>query len=132
LKLVGETGVDVTCGAVVLGRSQDLGKTQFGASIGMLDFSQRTTDDYGRTTITQGAWAKTNDLTLYLPNNKVDSVYRKVTSLRSVPTAWVANNEEYDSSQFESFLVYGIFKDFSVTVAGPSHSWCDLNIEGLI
>jgi hypothetical protein len=132
LKIIGETGVDVTCGTVVLGRSQDLGKTQFGASIGMLDFSQRTTDDYGRTTITQGNWAKTNDLTLYLPNNKVDSVYRKVTSIRSIPTAWIANNEEYDDNQFESFLVYGIFKDFSVTVAGPSHSWCDLNIEGLI
>ena len=132
ISVVGQTGVDVTCGAVILGRSQDLGKTQFGVSVGMLDFSQRVTDDLGRTTVSQGYWAKTNEIDLYLPNYMVDSVYKKVTSIRGIPTAWIGNNEEYPDTSFESLLVYGIFKDFSITVDGPSHSWCNLSIEGLI
>ena len=132
INIVGESGVDVTCGAVILGRAQDLGHTQFGVSVGMLDFSQRITDDLGRTTVSQGYWAKTNELDLYLPNSSVDAVYRKVTSIRGIPTAWLGNNEEYPDSSFESLVVYGIFKDFSITVEGPSHSWCNLSIEGLI
>jgi hypothetical protein len=129
INIIAETGTNAECGAVIVGRSQLLGSTQYGVSVGMLDFSYRDTDDQGRATVVPGYWAKTNSMTLYLDNTKVDSVYTSLVSIRGVPTAWIGNN---DGTSYESLVVYGIFKDFSITVEGPSHSWCDLTIEGLI
>lgn len=123
-------GEEVRCGNVVIGRSYELGDTQFGVSAGIRDFSYRDTDDKGRTIVTPGYWAKKSSMTLYTPNYIVDSVYKKLVSLRGIPTAWIGNNSGYD--QFEALNIFGIYGEFEVTVRGPSHSYCELSIEGLI
>lgn len=130
ITITATTGEDAKCGMVVLGRALEVGHTQFGASAGITDFSYRDTDDQGRTIVTPGYWAKMNSLTLYLDNAIVDSVYKKLVSLRGVPTAWIGSNTAM--AQYEAFTIYGIFKDFSVNVQGPNNSYCDLTIEGLI
>lgn len=117
------------CGNLITGRVYDLGDTQFGASAGLKDFSYRDTDDSGRTIVTEGYWAKRNQVNLYIPNYLVDAVYRRLVSLRGTPTAWIGNNTD---TSYEALIVYGLYTDFSVTVEGPSHSYCDLTIEGLI
>ena len=126
VEIEGEEGSVVTCGNVVCGRLFDIGETQFGMKVGILDFSEYNTDDDGRTKVIPGYWSKKMEATLYLPNSYVDSVYRRLSGLGGKPTAWIGD-EEYESS-----IVYGTFRDFGVTVEGPSHSFCDLEVEGLI
>lgn len=117
------------CGACVVGRTFEIGKTLYGASAGMVDFSYRDEDESGRIKITQGYWAKRNNIPLSIDNIYLDTAYKIVTSLRGIPTAWIGNNED---TGFESFIVFGIFKDFEVTVPGPSLSTINLEIEGFI
>lgn len=126
VEIEGEEGSVVACGNVVCGRLFDIGETQFGMKVGILDFSEYNTDDDGRTKVIPGYWSKKMEVTLYLPNSYVDSVYRRLSGLGGIPTAWIGA-EEYESS-----IVYGTFRDFGVTVEGPSHSFCDLEVEGLI
>ena len=125
-----EPGGIVKCGNVVVGRSYDLGSTQFGASSGMQDFSKKTTDEDGKTKVTEGYWSKRASWNLWVDNIKLDSVYKVLVSLRGTPTAWVGNNE--GETSFESMVIFGLFRDFNIVVEGPSHSWCSLEIEGLI
>jgi len=128
ITITADTGVDAECGHLVVGRGFYLGASQYGASVGIKDYSRKETDDSGRTTIEQGYWAKVNDITLYVQNTMINSVYRKLVGLRGTPTAWIGNNE---STSYEGLLVFGFYQNFDVTVAGPRHSWCNLQIEGL-
>lgn len=128
IDIAAETGTNAECGNVVVGRGLGIGKLQHGVKAGIIDFSQKETDDIGRTSITPGYWAKTNNMNVFVENIVVDAVYRKISSLRGIPTAWIGD----ETDGMEMLLVFGLFKDFSITVSGPFHSWCDLEIEGLI
>lgn len=123
------TGDYAKCGGVVIGRALEVGDTLWGASASMTDYSEITTDDNGITKIKKGYWAKKNNLSIRVDKSKVDAVYKTITSLRGVPTAWLGNN---DSTSFESLVVYGICRDFSVEFEALNTVGCSLEIEGLI
>lgn len=127
--LTANPGEYASCGNIIVGRGYNIGNSQYGAKIGMVDYSEWETDDTGKASVTQGYWAKRNNITTYLDNDKLDNIYSILVSLRGVPTAWLGNN---DDSNYESLRVFGIFTDFDIVVSGPSHSLCDIEIEGLI
>lgn len=128
IKIIGATGATVSCGHVVVGRKYDIGTTLYGTKAGIIDFSKKTTNDDGLTTLTQGYSAKQNTLSLTVQNSKVDAVYRLLTSLRGIPTVWIGNNP---GESFDAMIVFGIFKDFSIVFKGVNRSGCDIEIEGL-
>ncbi len=121
-----DEGDDVACGLVVFGRKFDVGETQFGLDLGMQDFSVKETDELGRTKLEPGYWAKKADVSAFMRNSYVDSVYKRLAGLVGLPTAWIIEDE------FEASIIYGVFRDFSVVIEGPSHSFCSVEIEGLI
>lgn len=118
----------VSLGNLVAGRSNEIGSTVFDATATIEDYSQKETDpETGITSLKQGKWAKINEVDVYIKNDKVDSVYKMLANLRGVPTAWIADNDNY-----EMFMVYGFFSRFSVVVKGNCYSFCSLEINGLI
>jgi hypothetical protein len=50
-----------------------------------------------------------------------------LTELRATPCMWVGD----DSSDLEPLLVFGYYKDFSLTVSFPKRSIYSLEIEGM-
>ncbi len=128
IRITAESGDAVACGNVIVGRVLNLGATQYGVGVGMVDFSVRTTDELGRTTIEQGYWAKRNTVRIAVPNDLLDAMYGKLVKLRGIPTAWLANDGAAD---YESLVIFGIYKDFSLTVEGPTLTWGEMEIEGL-
>lgn len=129
IRIIAESGVDAKCGNIIAGRVYDIGKTQNEASAGIVDFSKIETDDQGRTKLNQGYYAKRNTTELTIRNDRLDSIYKLLAGLRGVPTAWSANNPETD---FEAFVVYGVYKDFDIVLTDNKRSICTLEIEGLI
>lgn len=127
IEITQDTGITAECGNVVLGRMQDIGDTRYGSSVGLLDYSQKVTDDDGVISITEGSWAKEHNYSLIMRNSKMASIYRVLTDLRATPTAWTAADE----SDYSLFITYGILRDFSITVPGPNVSVANLEIEGL-
>ena len=120
------TGSTSKCGNCVVGTYYDLGATQYGATAGILDYSVKTTDSFGNTTVVKRTYAKRMTSNLMINNNIVDAVVNLLSAYRSTPLVWVGAESNYTS-----LIVYGFYKDFDVNIAYPDYSSCSLTIEGL-
>ncbi|TCP63947.1 hypothetical protein [Sphingomonas sp. PP-CE-1G-424] len=115
----------VTAGALVIGNMVDLGLTEAGASIGITDFSKRSTDDFGVTTVVERGWAKRMTAKTKVDTDDVDAIQLRVASIRAVPAVWIGEDG------YNSLIVYGFFKEFSVDLALETISYCSLTVEGM-
>lgn len=130
VKIVANQGQGAKCGNILVGRDFDLGVTRYNASAGLMDFSDISTDEKtGKTKVVQGTWAKRNSIKMRIPNYRLDAIYKLLERLRGVPTAWIANNE---GIEFETFIVFGIFRDFNLTYSYANYSWLELEIKGVV
>lgn len=111
-------------GTLLLGTIDPFGVTETSPTIGITDYSVKTTDDFGNTTPVERAWAKRMVLRSLLASSAIDNVMRRVATLRAIPTLWIADDA------FSSLSVYGFFKDFTVTL-GATASTASITIEGL-
>lgn len=118
--------VDLAVGTVLFGQQTYLGKgIKYGARVGIRDYSRKETNDFGDIVLVQRAFAKRANFDMYLDKSQTDSVQNVLSGLRAVPCLWIG------SSDYESSIIYGIYKDFDVMISYPTHSDCALEIEGL-
>lgn len=120
-------GNPLQVGNFIAGTYIELGKTQYGAKIGIIDYSKKSVSEYGKVTVTQRGFSKKMDVTLDVENTVVDAVAARLNALRSTLCLWVGAN-----GVFESLTVYGFYKDYSVEIPYPTHSLCSLQIEGIV
>ena len=125
---VGLTGSGtVKCGICLPGTFYDLGGTQYGATVGIVDYSRKVTDEFGITSFVRRAYSKRMTAKMTLENAQLNKVQRVLADLRATPCAWIGTDEV----SFEPLTVFGFYKDFSIDVAYPTASYCSLEIEGL-
>lgn len=122
------SGGTAECGLLLLGRGEYIGDAYYGIGTGIMDFSTKERDDFGRTYLSQGNWAKEMSCTLYIANEIYDRVARTLTAYRGTECVWDANAGDTD---YSSFVVYGFFIDWSQRMVGPTHAEVVLEIEGL-
>ena len=120
-----DTGNTARCGALILGQYRELGATQYGMSLGITDYSVKQQDDFGNYTILERAYRRRSELTLWVDNGFVDQLHTILASFRATPTVYIG------ADQFGASIVYGFYKDFDINVSFPSHSICNLQLEGL-
>jgi hypothetical protein len=116
---------DVKVGALVLGTALTIGDSQYGASFGIIDYSTKSVDAQGRTSIVEGTYSDEADIDVVIETGRFAQVKKILTDLRNVPTVWVASEEA------EGTLIYGYYREFNVLYSGPTVSMCTLSIEGL-
>lgn len=117
-------------GGLVVGLSREIGYSEWGAKVGTIDYSVKTRDAFGNYVITPRNFSKRLDLTIQVPTNEVDSLQTLMASYRTIPVVYVGSNVGA-AQQFNSTIVYGFYKDFSVDLAYNAFSVCSLQIEGL-
>jgi len=122
------TGASIECGALIVGVATDIGGTQYGASIGIIDYSRKTTDDFGVVTITRRRYAKKLTAQMIFDRDRLNRVYRTLAGLRSTPCVYVGVRD----AGFEPLTILGFYKDFRVDISYPEQHYCSLEIEGLI
>jgi len=120
------TGANISVSALVVGLYADLGCTMYAPTIGIIDYSRKTDDDFGRTTIIKRAYKKTMNADVHLPADTVDNVARILAQYRSTPLVWVGAGSSYTS-----MIIYGFYKDWSIQIEGPTVSKLQLQVEGL-
>lgn len=116
---------DVACGTMVLGQTKQLGGTQYGARGGITDYSRKTTDDFGNTTLVERAFAKRSSFRLMVDNILVDGVYDALVAVRATPCVWIG------SEDFRMTWVFGWARDWAAEITYVSHSMINIEIEGL-
>lgn len=120
---------EVAIGSMIAGSEFYLGDLQYGANAGILSFSKKDTNaQTGTTTFRKGRNSKRIGGTFMLDNYALDNVFRVLQELDAVPSVWIGT----DAAGYETLIVYGFYRDFSIVVSYPAQSLCNFEIEGLI
>ena len=120
-----DSGETARVGALVLGTSANIGDSQYGASFGIIDYSTKSVDAQGRTTITAGTYSDEADIDVVIETGRFAEVKKILTDLRTTPSVWIAEDNT------EGTIIYGYYREFDVLLTGPVVSMCTLSIEGL-
>ncbi len=122
-------GTTAAIGGLVFGLSKEIGTTEWGAKIGIVDYSVKTKDAFGNYVITPRAFSKRADFTIQVETSTVDYLQTLLAQYRSVPVVYIGSNRT--GTQYNSTIIYGYYKDFSIDIAYASLSVCSLQVEGL-
>jgi len=117
-------------GGLIVGNSYYIGETLISPTAGIIDYSRKETDTFGRTTLIQRAYSKRTSVKLLLENNMLRRVHTLLADLRSTPCVWVASEKQ--PVTYAPLSVFGFYRDFTMDIAYPNYSYCNLEIEGLI
>lgn len=113
-------------GKISLGQFHEIGDIQYGSSVNITDYSTKTTDTWGNTTIVKKKYTKNLSAKVAIKNTLLDSIYNYLATYRSTPMTWIGNDNQYTA-----LIVYGYYRDFDINIEQPETSICTLNIEGL-
>lgn len=118
---------DAKCGVLLVGtaRTFSLG-TQLGARFGITDYSIKTRDSFGNYRVTERAYSKRAAIDMIVPRAEVNAMASFFAGIRTTPTLFIADD------YYDGLVVFGYYKNFEVTIAYPTFSQCQLEIEGLI
>lgn len=122
-------GASISVGALIVGASKELGSAEYGASVGIIDYSRKDTNEFGRIEITPRRYVSTVEAKLVIDSGATASTYKTLALLRTTPCVWLLVE---GSDYTEITTVYGFYKDFSIDIAYPSVTFCTLTIEGLV
>lgn len=116
------------CGTCVVGNMFEIGKTLMSPRISITDYSVKTTDEFGLTSVVERTYAKRNEMSIHCTNNRLDQIANKLASVRATPCVWVGS----DSRGFNSMVIYGYYKEWAAVITYYDYSECSLTIEGLV
>lgn len=118
-------GETVKAGALLLGLQVDVGGTQYGAGVGIQDYSVKTQNAFGDYTILERAFRKRASFTVWVEAGKVDQLHSLLAEFRATPTVYIG------SDLYAAMIVYGFYKDFNIAIAYARESICTIELEGL-
>lgn len=121
-----EGGPEISLSTFLFGEDTSFGFTQYNAKAGIIDYSRKEVDQFGRATLVQRAFSKRMDVSIFMNRELTDKVYRFLTSIRSTPVLWLGAQD-----QFEMLNIFGFYRDFTIDIAYPDASLCTLQIEGI-
>jgi hypothetical protein len=120
-------GSTTRCGHLSVGKVVDLGGSQYGASIGITDYSVKKTDANGVTTFVQKGFSKDLSVDTLFDKAQLNGVYKTLAGLRATPCTWIVADE----AEYSSMTTFGNIRDFSINVEYFSTSLCNFDIQGL-
>lgn len=113
-------------GEVVFGTIQEIGRTNYGTTIGIKSYSRKEVDEFGNITVVKRKNSKYAEYDIDIDNYKLAAVQRYFMEIDSVPSVFIGNTE------MEELIVFGFYSDFKATISFPTVSKCTLRVEGLI
>jgi len=119
------TGGTAKVGMIILGSQMTLGATQYGASVGIRDYSIKSTDDFGNPIIVERAYASKGSFDLNVPTVSVLDIKNALARYRATPLLWVGAESQ------PSTYIYGFYKDFNIVINFGTYSICSIEIEGM-
>lgn len=113
------------CGHMVAGAQVEIGVALYGTGVGITDYSRKEVDAFGSSIVVERAFSKRADFDVSLETARVSAIQRLLASIRARPVVWVGD------ASYEATVLFGFFKDFSISISGPSVSDGTITVEGL-
>jgi len=120
-----DSGENVLIGTLIIGASKEIGYTQYGANVGIRDYSVKTTDVFGNYTILERAYSKTANFTVWIEASKVDVTHDLLSSYRATAILYLG------SDSYQSSWIYGFYQDFDIVLSRPTTAMLNIKVEGL-
>lgn len=118
-------GGTVKAGAVVMGRTEEIGEALHGSSIGIVDYSRKERDTFGNAVILERGFSKRADFDVSVETRRIGQIQRLLARNRAKPLVWIGEQT------MEATILYGYYRDFSIVISGPIASDCTISVEGL-
>lgn len=117
-------------GAFLVGKSFAFGDdaisgAQVGAKIGINDASKNEYDTFGKLLLLKRGYARRGAFDVLIPNSRLDAVNKALTDARATPTLYIA------SDRYDATAIYGVYKDFDITIPYANYSQCSLTLNGM-
>lgn len=125
VELSGTSGVSV--GVLQVGQVIEVGQTQYGASVGIIDNSRKEKDQFGNIDVLERSYSKRSSLQVITEKADFNKIYRRLASLRATPCIFIGA----DQVGYEPMITYGFYKDFGIVVSYPNSHLLNIEIEGL-
>lgn len=113
-------------GTFIMGTAQSFGFTLYDAKVGIISYSKKQEDQFGNINIVRRLNRRTMDVQVQVDPAAFDVVNRALVDLDGKLALWVAADNDY-----EALTIYGFYRDFSQTLAYPTVTFANLQIEGL-
>lgn len=113
-------------GEIVLGRVVEIGTVGYGTQIGIIDFSRKDRDTFGNAILIRRAFANLATFSAKIATPRLSFARRALADRRALPTVFIGSVNRPET------VVFGFFRDFTVTLAGPNASDCSIEVEGLV
>lgn len=119
-------GSALAVGVVMLGQQRAFGVgVQYGARVGIQDYSRKEKNDFGDTVLVERAFAKRANFDLIIEKYETDQLQTFLSEIRATNVLWIG------TSEYESTIIFGFYKSFDILISYPTRSDCSLEIEGL-
>jgi hypothetical protein len=112
-------------GKMIVGFAVDIGCTRYGTSVGIIDFSRKERDAFGNNFIVERRYVDRVDFDIQLLTSRVDEVKTLLAEVRATPVLYLGDD------RFQSTIIYGFYRDFSIVLSGPKYSDGTLQVEGI-
>jgi hypothetical protein len=126
---INNLGLQAKCGAVVFGKKHYIGKIAYGASGDDLNFSKFDRAFDGTATLIQRRSVPTVEARLTVDKVYCDDIRNIKKKLNAIPTVWTGIDDSNIDDYFELFLIFGIYKQFSINAAMPTVAEISLKLE---
>ena len=117
----GQVGI----GTAAFGQAFYVGEALYGASLGIIDYSSKSTDQFGVTTVVERDAANRMTVPFVMESWRGDEVMRRLKAVRATPVVVVG------SERFDSTVVYGLVSDAQTLIKYSARWECSAKIEGL-
>ena len=122
------TGI-IKCGNCILGTYENIGYTQKGVSVDTINFSVVDRDLYGNATLIQRRNIPKISASLIIDKTKINKVSKLREYLNAKPAVWSGLDESVSDSYYESLLVLGFYKNFTINIDNPIAITINLELE---
>jgi hypothetical protein len=123
--VITDTGATAGCGECIMGLSRELGGTEYGARIGIRDFSVKSQDEFGNFDVLERAFSKRGTFSLEVDAGFEETLHEILETYRATPVLWIGADSRVVTH------IYGYYVDFQNDLTLSTKSYCSLDIEGL-
>lgn len=113
------------CGHLVMGRQAEIGVALYGSGVGITDYSRKEADAFGNAIVVERSFSKRAEFDVMVETHQISRVQRLLAGIRAQPVVWIG------AEGYESTVLFGYYRDFSISISGPSASDATITVEGL-
>lgn len=119
---------EVSCGALVVGKSSYIGQTEIQAVSDALNFSVVERNEFGDSFLQQRRSIPKTNQTVLAEKRDVDKLLALRTQLNAQPAVWSGLDDATDG-YFNALLILGYYRQFLISLEYPNHALVQLELE---